>query len=429
MRQIRNISTFESLKLRDFRLLWLGQMTTSMGQWMDQTSRTWLIYSMTNSPLQLGLISAARGLPMLFFGLLAGVVADRYGRKKQLIIAQVVNAILNLILATLILTGRIQGWHIYVTAFLAGTVQAFQQPARQVLINDLVGEKRLLNAIALNSAALNVSRSVGPAVCGLIIQAFGVDVSYYTQAALFALATVWTAQIKVPELPESAADSGLASQSFLSSVKEGFAYIATHRLILGLMVLGLAPILLGMPYQSLMPVFAIDVLHGGASTQGLLLSSVGVGAVIGALTMASLGRKQGNGRLLIGGAAGFGLSLVLFSRAPVLQMAMFFAFLAGLSNSAYNSQNQTIIQVLTPFEMRGRVLSVYLLDRGIQPVGSLIAGALASLLGGPWAVTIMGVSCMLLVVGVAIFVPNLRKSQILASSAEAVKIETTENFS
>jgi MFS family permease len=363
----------------------------------------------------------ARGLPLLLFGVAAGVVADRYGRKAQLIIAQVVNAILNLILATLILTGRIQVWHIYTTAFFAGTVQAFQQPARQALINDLVGQKHLLNAIALNSAAFNLSRSVGPAVCGVLIQAFGVDVSYYTQAVFYALATVWTIQIRVPESSMPLAHSdGSSNQSFFSSAKEGFSFIASHRLILGLMILGLGPILLGMPYTSLMPIFAINVLHGDASTQGLLLTMVGIGAVLGALTIASLGRRQGSGKLLLIGSAGFGLSLVFFSQSPVLWMAMVFTFLAGLSNSGYTSQDQTIIQMLTPSELRGRVLGVYFLNRGLMPIGSLIAGVLANFLGGPWAVTIMGASCVLLTIGVAVFVPAIWKSKLLPSSEKAV---------
>jgi MFS family permease len=410
VRRLQNIRTFESLGLRDYRLLWLGQLSTSMAQWMDQTARSWLIYSLTRSPLQLGLVSAVRGVPLLVFGVFAGVVADRYGRKAQLIIAQTVNALLNTALATLILTGRIQVWHIYVTGFLAGTVQAFQQPARQVLINDLVGEAHLLNAIALNSAALNLSRSVGPAICGVLIQAFGVDVSYFSQGALFVFATVWTIQIRVPETPAPAGYSrGSVNESLLSSAKEGLKYIVSHRLILALMILGLAPILLGMPYTSLMPIFAIDVFHGDARTQGLLLTMVGIGAVLGALTIASLGRWQGNGKLLVAGAAGFGLSLVFFSRSPVLSMAMAFTFLAGLSNSGYTSQNQTLLQLLTPAELRGRVLGVYLLNRGLMPIGSLLAGVLASVLGGPWAVTLMGASCFLLALGIALFTPDLWK--------------------
>jgi MFS transporter, DHA1 family, staphyloferrin A biosynthesis exporter len=400
--------TFKSLGIRDYRLLWLGQLSTSLGQWMDQTARSWLIYQITGSPLQLGLVSATRGLPLLLFGVVAGVVADRYGRKAQLVIAQVVNAILNLVLAIVIMTGNIQEWHIYVTGFLAGTVQAFQQPARQVLINDLAGEKHLLNAIALNSAAFNLSRSVGPALCGLLIEFFGVDISYFIQAALYAFATIWTLQMKVPEVDRSLkSNRNIDNQSFFTSAKEGMRFIIANPLILALMILGLAPILLGMPYTSLMPIFAQDVLGGGPTTQGLLLTMVGIGAVLGALTIASLGGRQGNGKLLILGAVGFGLGLVLFSRSPVLWMAMIFTFFAGLSNSAYTSQDQTIIQVLTPSELRGRVVGIYFLNRGLMPLGSLIAGALAAWLGGPWAVTIMGTACVLVALGVAVLVPEL----------------------
>jgi MFS family permease len=420
MRVFSKINTFESLSIRDYRLLWLGQLTTSMGQWMDQTARSWLIYSLTGSAFQLGLVGAIRGIPLLAFGVVAGVVADRYGRKAQLIIAQVVNAILNIILATLIFTGHVQVWQVYITGFLNGTVQAFQQPARQVLINDLVGEKHLLNAISLNSAAVNVSRSIGPTICGLIIAGWGVDISYFVQAALYAGATLWTIQIRVPEgsVP-STKDRVSIGQSFFGSAKEGFAYIMSNRLILALMVLGLAPILLGMPFISLFPVFAITVLHGNAVTQGMLVSGLGIGAVIGALIIASIGKKQGSGKLLIIGAAGFGASILLFSRAPMVGMAVAFTFLAGLSNSAYTSQDQTIIQMLAPGEMRGRVLGIYFLNRGLMPLGSLIAGTLASFLGGPSAVTIMGIACLALAIGVAVIVPAIWKLDLIRDTPKA----------
>lgn len=408
MKRITRLHTFDSLALRDFRLLWMGQISTSMGQWMDQTSRGWLIYKLTNSPLQLGLVSAVRGIPLLLFGVIAGVVADRYGRKAQLIIAQVVNAILNVILATLVLTGRIEIWHIYVTGFLAGTVQAFQQPARQALINDIVGEKHLMNAVSLNSAALNLSRSVGPAVCGVLIEAFGVDISYYVQAVMYAFATLWTGQIHIPkESASMRSTEGTVNQSMFASAKEGIVYIMQNKTILALMVLALAPVLLGMPYTTLMPIFAIDVLKGNAHTLGLLLTMVGIGAITGALIMASMGRLQGNGKIMILGAAGFGLSLLAFSQSTALGMAMTFTFLAGFANSGYSSQNQTMIQMLTPPKLRGRVLGVYFLNRGLMPLGSLLAGALASSLSGPWAVTIMGGSCFLLAVVIALFSRDL----------------------
>src|SRR5712692_8371665 len=198
--------TFVSLHLRDYRLLWLGQLSTSMGQWMDQVTRGWLMYQITGSALQLGLATALRGLPLLVFGVLAGAVADRSNRKAQLILAQLTNALFNVLLATLVLLHRVQPWHVYVTGLLVGTVQAFQQPARQTLISDIVGARQLMNALALNAMALNVSRAVGPALAGLLIAFIGAHGSYYTQAAMFMLATLWTVQMVVPaRSPEAAA--------------------------------------------------------------------------------------------------------------------------------------------------------------------------------------------------------------------------------
>ncbi len=239
--------TFASLRLRDYRLLCLGQFSTSMGQWMDQMTRSWLMYQITGSALQLGVATALRGLPLLFFGILAGAVADRADRKNQLIVAQVTNAILNVILATLVLLHRVQPWHVYVTGFLAGTVQAFQQPARQTLISDIVGARHLMNALALNSMALNVSRAVGPALAGVLIALVGAHGSYYTQAAMFVLATLWTVQMAIPERsPESAE---VRREPFMRSIVAGLAFVARDRDIRTLMILAHGPLTLGMPYR------------------------------------------------------------------------------------------------------------------------------------------------------------------------------------
>jgi MFS family permease len=195
---LSRIHTFDSLSIRDYRLLWLGQLDTSLGQWMDNISRGYLIYHITSSPLQLGLAAAVRGIPLLLFGIVAGALADRSNRKTQLVVAQVTNALLNFILATLVLTNRVQPWHVYVTGFLAGSVQAFQNPARQTLVSDIAGPKHLLNALALNSMAVNSSRAVGPALAGLLIATVGVHGSYYVQAVMYVLATVWTFQMRIP---------------------------------------------------------------------------------------------------------------------------------------------------------------------------------------------------------------------------------------
>jgi MFS family permease len=416
------IHTFDSLKIRDYRLLWLGQLSTTMGQWMDQVSRLWLIYTMTHSAVDLGLVSAARGIPFLFFGIIAGATADRYGRKFQLITAQATNAVLNVVLAVLVLTRTVEPWHIYLTALLAGVMQAFQQPARQVLINDLVGKRHLLNAISLNAAAFNVSRSVGPAVAGFIIEFWDVDICYFLQAGLYAFATLWTIRMKVPR---SASGSEILSddaraQSLFASIGDGMRYIATQKMVLALITLGLAPIVFGMPFVSLMPIFAIDVFHGSATTQGLMLMMLGIGALAGALGMASLGHRQGSGKMLIASAGGFGVTLVLFACSPFLWMAMVCVLAVGFFNSSYTTQNQTVLQMIVPSEMRGRVLGVYLLDRGLMPVGSLLAGVLASILGAPVAVAIMGAVCVALAVAIGMSMKDLWNLNLL-SRAESIK--------
>lgn len=393
---LRQASTFESLNNRDYRLLWLGQAGASMGQWMDQVSRGWLIYELTHSALQLGLATAIRGLPMLFFGVIAGAVADRSNRKRQLIIAQVTNAFLNVILATLVITGHVQAWHVYVTGFLAGSVQAFQQPARQTLIGDMVGDKLLMNALALNSAVMNVCRMIGPSVAGALIAFTGAQGSYYAQAVLYVVATVWTVQMHAPEHVKQ--DEHAARVSFGRSIGDGLAYVARDRNIRALMLLALGPLTLAGPYTSLIPVFASDVLLGDARLQGLLLTFGGVGAFIGALILASQRRDHGYAWPMITGAVAFSLSVAVFGLSSWVPLSLLFAVIVGAFSVTYRTQTQTLLQVLAPREIRGRVMSIYLLDRGLVPLGTLGMGALAAAMGAPASVIIMGAASFVLVV-------------------------------
>ena len=263
----RSFSTFESLRVRDYRLLWLGQVSTSMGQWMDQVTRGWLIYQITGSALQLGLATALRGLPLLFFGILAGAVADRSSRKTQLILAQVTNAMLNAILATLVLLHQVQPWHIYVTGFLAGTVQAFQQPARQTLISDIVGDQQLLNALALNATALNVSRASGqpspvliaPSASRLLLLPGG----HVRRGNALDHADA--------RVPSRTSDRLASASTLLREHRRGLRFVAQERNIRSLMMLALGPLTFAMSYTSLMPVMARSRPERRARTQGLIL--------------------------------------------------------------------------------------------------------------------------------------------------------------
>ena len=393
---LSRIHTFDSLSIRDYRLLWLGQLDTSMGQWMDSITRGYLIYHITSSPLQLGLAAAMRGIPLFLFGIVAGALADRSGRKAQLIVAQVTNAALNLILATLVLTDRVQPWHVYVTGFLVGTVQAFQNPARQILVSELAGRRHLMNALALNSMAVNSSRAVGPAFAGLLIATIGVHGSYFVQASMFLLATVWTIQMHIPE--RSRESARVARESLFQSIKGGFGYVRANINIRIQLILALGPLTLGMPFINMMPIFAKDVLHGGAQLQGFLLSAFGVGSLLGALVVASIPRQNAYALPAVIGAVVFSISVFFFGLSHWVWLSLTCAFLSGVFMTTYQTQDQALLQLSAPRHIRGRVMSFYLISRATVPIGTMLAGALAHYFGGPAAVQMMSLSALGLVV-------------------------------
>jgi len=314
------------------------------------------------------------------------------------------NAVINVVLATLVVTHHVQLWHIYVTGFLAGTVQAFQQPARQTLISDMVGNEQIYNALALNSVALNASRAVGPAIAGLLIAWIGTGGSYYVQAALFIFATVWTIQMHVPDRAARTVDQ--AKETLFSGMKTGLAYVVKHRDVRTLMILDLAPVVLAMPYISLMPIFAKDVLHHGSRLQGLLLTSVGIGAFAGALVVASGRRRYGYAWPVVMGASCYGLALMGFAMSRWVPVSLVLAAIVGAFSVTYLTQDQTLLQIIAPRHLRGRVMSIFLLNRGMVPVGTLLAGALAEKLGGPRALLILSVSCVAVVALVVLVRPK-----------------------
>ncbi len=397
---------FSSLKYPNFRLLVGGQVTTNVAFWMEQVTRGWLVYEMTDSPLALGAVQAARALPLLVFGLLGGVMADRFDRKRQMILSQNANFLLSLILAVLVHTGHVQVWEVFATAILAGAVNAFQQPARQSLIPELVGRADLMNAIALNSGALNTTRTFGPAVAGLLIATVGVAGAYYIQASLFLLATVWTIQISLPATRQR--ERKRQEGSLLQGVAEGLVYVRKNTAVLTLLALALVPIVLAQPYSSMIPVFARDVFHVGAVGQGVLLAVPGAGAVLGALLIAGVSGTGRKTRYLIGGVLTMGVALVCFALSPGMGAALAALLFVGGASTSYRAVNQTLLQTNTADEYRGRVMSIYLLDRGLAPLGSMLVGTLAHFWGARDAVAIMGVLTTIFAIAVALRMPGLR---------------------
>ena len=395
----------------------MGQLSVSMGLWMDNVARSWLIYDLTGSALDLGIVAAARGIPMLVFGPIAGVVADRYNKKLQLATAQAANIVLNLILATLVLSGHVQPWHVFLTGFFAGIVQSFQMPARFTLVNEVVGPKHLLNAVALSSVAQQLSRSIGPALAGLLIASIGVHGCYYVQSAMYLMATMWTLQIRMPNRSLAAPRT---REPMLQSLKEGLAYVAATPHLRALILLALGPLMMGMIYSSLMPLFAQDVLGGGAKLQGLLLTFVGIGAFVGAIIVASIPRSTSYGRGVAIGAAAFLFAVMLFSQSHWIPLSLILGAVIGLFTTTYQTQNQSLLQLAAPDKLRGRVLSIYALNVGLMPMGALIAGALAHYVGAPNAVTIMTGAGIALVLSVALLTPGFWSWRVRVSESGEV---------
>lgn len=381
-------SVFSALRHRDFRLFWTGQLVSLIGTWMQNVGQAWLVLTLTNSAFLLGLVSAAQFLPVLALSLFAGVIIDRVSKRNLLLVTQSALLLLALILAVLVSTGHVRYWHVLLLAFLLGFVNAFDMPVRQSYIVELVGSKDdLMNAIALNSAIVNAARIVGPGVAGLVLALWGPAVTFYLNALSFVavLAGLWC----IPDRPP--AESTGRSQLW-EPLKEGLAYIRSTRAVWGpLLLLGVLSTF-AMNFNVLVPVFARDALRQSAQGYGLLLSSLGLGALFGSLTLAGYTRRGPNPRLLLAAGVGLGLFQVLLAEVRVSYLgAALLLMLAGWSMVTFNASVNTTVQLAVPDDLRGRVMSVYtLLLVGVTPFGNLFAGTLAHRYGAPAAFLIGG---------------------------------------
>ena len=310
---------FEALRHRDYRLLWYGQIFGSMGTWMDQVTRGWLIYELTNSALQLGLVRGIQAIPFLLLSPIAGSAADRYPRKFQVVSAQFASGFLYAVTAALVLTGLIRPWHVYVTAFLMACVQVFLQPSRSAMISDFVPQKTLTSAIGLNAMVFNMARSTGPALSGMLISLSSTGISYAVQALFMILATVWTTQLS-KVTPGDPSSHGSHDESFGQSIIEGWKFSwRTPEVRTGILIVIVAALFM-IPFSTLLPVFARDLLLVGARGQGLLLTAMGIGALCSSILIASVGDRMPRGLLMLGGVALYGVLVVIFSVSPLVSV-------------------------------------------------------------------------------------------------------------
>jgi len=402
----RSFSTFSSLRYPDFRYLWFGQIARAAALWMEQIARPVLILQLTDSELQLGLVVAARMSPQLLFGLIAGVAADRFDRKRIIILAQIGTMTFHLITAALVLTGVVETWHVFVLAFATGTSMVFNQTARQALIPQLVPEDEVLNAISLNMVALNVMRIAGPAVAAFILLSNDVGPVYLTSGALGAVVLVCLSFVRIKHVPREDEEQ----PSWFDDLRAGFAFVRQRPEVLAVLGPPLIMFVFGMPYITVfLPLFAKNVLDLGNAGVGALMAAAGAGAIVGSLVLASRGNLKHRGLLLMGLMAAFSVLLIAFSRTTFLPLSILLLMAAASMSTSFIGLSNSLLLQLSPAEMHGRVVSLMSLDRGLVPIGAIGAGALAAALGAEDALLIVaGTGLGLTVLATVLFAPLRR---------------------
>jgi MFS family permease len=384
-------ATLRALQYRNFRLFFGGQLISLIGTWMQNVAQAWLVYRLTGSAVLLGAVGFAGQIPVLILSpALGGVFADRFDRRRIVIGTQTSALLLAFVLAALTLSGQVRIWHVFVLSSLLGVVNSFDIPARQSFIVEMVGKPDLMNAIALNSSMFNASRVVGPAVAGILVATMGEGWCFFANGVSYiAVIAGLLAMRMAPREPVGRTGSPLAH------VVEGFRFVIGNPPIHALlMLLGIVS-LTGMPYVVLMPIFADRILHGGAQALGWLMGFTGVGALGGALLLATRRNLKGLGTWVAFAALSFGVCLMAFSLSKSLALSAAILIPAGFSMMIQMGSSNTLIQSMVPDRLRGRVMSVYsMMFMGMAPIGSLMAGAAASRFGAPATVAAGGLICM-----------------------------------
>jgi MFS family permease len=396
-----------SLHYRNFRLYFYGQSISLIGTWIQRITVPWLVYRITGSVFLLGLVGFAGQIPTFLISPFAGVLIDRWNRHKILVVTQVLSLIQALVLALLFYAKSISVWHIAILSVFLGIINAFDMPARQSFVVDMIEKKEDLgNAIALNSSMVNSARLLGPSIAGVLISLTGEGMCFMINAISYIFVIAFLLMMKIKPRKIEIQDTN-AFQKFKEGFNYTFGFIPIRYVILLLALVSL----MGMPYTVLMPVFAKTILHGGSHTFGFLMGATGVGALIGAVYMASRKNAAGLEKFIPWFACIFGFGLILFSLSTNFILSMFIMLITGFGMLMQMTSSNTILQTVVDDDKRGRVMSFYTMAfMGTAPFGSLLAGALASKVGAPNTLLIGGVACIL---GGLIFMrklPEIRKS-------------------
>jgi MFS family permease len=396
--------TFAALRYRNYRLWFIGQMVSLMGTWMQVTAQGYLIYELTNSPVYLGYVGFAAGVPSWLFMLYGGVIADRVSRRQLLMVTQSLMMGLAFVLAGLTFAGVVQPWHIILLALALGTANAFDAPARISFLTELVEKEDITNAVALNGTMFNSATAVGPALAGITYALIGPAWCFTINGVSFlgvlgALALMQLSRRPPPRRRGSTADE----------LKAGLRFVVRHQVIRTLIVLAAFTSVFGLAFATLLPAWSVDILGGDATTNGLLQSARGVGALGAALLIASLGRFQFKGKLLTLGSFVYPAMLLAFAGMRWLPLSLLALVGAGGALVTTMNISNALVQTQVPDDLRGRVLSVYTLTFfGLMPIGALMAGALAQQIGEPPTVVIGALATLACAAAVYWRVPQLR---------------------
>jgi len=381
-----------ALRHRNYRLFFAGQGISLIGTWMQRVAMSWLVYRLTGSALLLGVVNFTGQAPTLLFTPFAGVIADRYDRHRLLVATQVMAMVQAVLIAVLVLTNVIAVWHLVLLSLFLGIVNAFDTPIRQSLIVDMIESREDLgNAIALNSSMMNGARLVGPSIAGILIASVGEGMCFLVNAVSYvAVIAALMAMTIAPKKMRA------QRPHIWEAWREGVIYAFGSPPIRSVLVLLAVVSFMGMPYATLLPIFAQEVLHGGAQTLGFLMGAAGIGALIGAMFLASRDSMLGLETVLVVAAMIFGTGLIGFSLSRIFWLSCGLMIVSGSGMMVHMAAANTLVQMLVDDDKRGRVMSLHTMSvRGMVPLGSLIAGGLASQIGAPATLTLGGICCVL----------------------------------
>lgn len=417
-------TTLRALRHRNFQLFFSGQLISLIGTWMQSVAQSWLVYRLTGSSALLGLVAFAGQIPIFLMSPIAGYAADRMNRHRMVIGTQTSSMLLALVLAGLTLAGRIRIWEIFVLSTLLGVVNAFDIPARQSFFVEMVGRDDLMNAIALNSSMFNGARIIGPAIAGILVARIGEGWCFFANGISYIAVIVGLLCMRVNPF-RRAAPAGSAWQT----IREGFHYVGRTVPMRAIVQLLAIISFAGMPYSVLMPIFADRILHGGAQTLGILMGATGLGALAGALLLASRSALKGFTIFIPCAAAGFALSLAAFGLSRYLGLSLVALFFVGFSVMIQVGASNTLIQSMVPDHLRGRAMSVYsMMYIGIGPVGAAVAGFTAESFGARPTIFAGAAICLAGSIAFALRLPTIRPvaGQLIREQRARVEVPVAE---